>query len=71
MGRASVSDYPEHFALDSTRAWRVGRSVGRTVYVQLGSEPSKDDVLIGLMDTAPLAKLVVDAVNQWRVIRPT
>jgi hypothetical protein len=46
--------------------WRVGRSVGRTVYRQAGPEASKDDVLIGVMDTPELAKQVVDAVNAMR-----
>lgn len=35
--------------------WRVGRSVGRTLYV--------GDQLIGVMDTSELAELVVEAVN--------
>lgn len=44
--------------------WRVGSSVGRTIYRQVGADPSKADVLIGVMDTPELARLVVDAVNQ-------
>ena len=48
--------------------WRVGRKVGRTVYVQSGPEPSDDDRLIGLMDTPDLARLVVEAVNGTRLI---
>jgi predicted urease superfamily metal-dependent hydrolase len=43
--------------------WRVGRKVGRTVYVQAGVEPTDRDRLVGLMDTAELARRVVDAVN--------
>lgn len=35
--------------------WRVGRTVGRTIYV--------GDRLIGLMDTPELAQQVVEAVN--------
>lgn len=35
--------------------WRVGRSVGRTIYI--------GDRLVGLMDTPELAQQVVDAVN--------
>ncbi len=35
--------------------WRVGRSVGLTVYL--------DDVLVGLMDTPGLAAQVVEALN--------
>jgi hypothetical protein len=36
--------------------WRVGRSVGRTIYI--------GDELIGLMDTPELAQQVVEAVNE-------
>lgn len=43
--------------------WRVGRKVGRTIYAQVGPEPSDDDVLIGMMDTEPLARCAVDAHN--------
>jgi hypothetical protein len=44
--------------------WRVGRKVGRTIYAQLGDEPSDDDVLIGMMDTPALAKDAVESHNQ-------
>lgn len=40
-----------------TQQWRVGRSVGRTVY--------EGDKLIGLMDTPEQAATVVEAVNQF------
>jgi len=43
--------------------WRVGRKVGRTIYLQRGPEPSDDDPLIGVMDTARLARTAVEAVN--------
>jgi hypothetical protein len=46
--------------------WRVGRKVGRTIYRQLGSEPSDDDPLIGVMDTPELARTAVEAVNGAR-----
>lgn|SRR5262245_33040231 len=42
---------------------RVGRRVGRTIYVQLGPQPSDSDPLIGVMDTPALAAAVVAAVN--------
>lgn len=45
-------------------AWRTGRKVGRTVYAQLGPEPSDDDPLIGCMDTPEIAADAVDAHNQ-------
>lgn len=43
-------------AVTDVRPWRVGRSVGRTLY-------DADDQLIGLMDTPELARAVVEAVN--------
>ena len=35
--------------------WRVGRKIGRTIYAQVGGEPSDSDPLIGVMDTIELA----------------
>lgn len=46
-----------------SRLWRVGRSLGRTLYWQVGAEPSKDDVFVGIMDTVGLAAQVVAACN--------
>jgi hypothetical protein len=43
--------------------YRTGRKVGRTIYHQVGPEPSDDDELVGLMDTPVLAALFVWAVN--------
>lgn len=43
--------------------WRTGRKVGRTIYEQVGIEPSDDDRLIGIMDTPDLARRAVEAVN--------
>ena len=43
--------------------YRVGRSLGRTIYRQIGEEPSKDDDFLGIMDTRALAAMVVDALN--------
>lgn len=48
----------------TTLRWRTGRTVGRTVYLQAGEEPSEDDTLIGMLDTRELADLVVYAVNR-------
>lgn len=45
--------------------WRVGRKVRRTLYAQVGPEPSDDDKLIGMLDTAKLAAAAVDAHNRW------
>lgn len=44
--------------------WRTGRKVGRTIYAQLGPEPSDDDPLIGAMDTPELAAQAVGAVRE-------
>lgn len=44
--------------------WRTGRKVGRTIYAQLGPEPSDDDVLIGMMDTPELAAEAVGCHNR-------
>lgn len=43
--------------------WRVGRSVGRTIYAVRGPAASKNDALIGVMDTPHLAQEAVDAHN--------
>lgn len=47
----------------ATTRWRTGRKVGRTLYAQLGPEPSDDDPLIGVMDTTELAAEAVAAHN--------
>lgn len=39
--------------------WRIGRSLGRTVYAQAEAVPGPLDELIGLMDTIELAEEVV------------
>jgi hypothetical protein len=44
--------------------WRVGRSVGRTIYAVRGPAATKEDVLIGVMDTPHLAREAVDCHNQ-------
>ena len=41
-----------------TTPWRVGRSVGRTLY-------DCEDRLIGVVDTPDIALLVVEAVNGY------
>jgi hypothetical protein len=48
--------------------WRIGGSVGRTIYAVLAGpehEHARDDegVLIGMMDSAALAQEAVDAHN--------
>lgn len=49
--------------------WRVGRSVGRTVYAQIGAVADKRDHLIGLFDTKFLAAEAVYAHNLLRAVR--
>lgn len=44
--------------------WRVGRKVGRTIYAQIRTEPSDDDVLIGVMDTPAIARAAVEGHNR-------
>lgn len=56
-------DCPGGTWCDCQHMWRVGRSVGRTVYRMVGNDASKSDQLIGVMDTPELARRVVDAVN--------
>jgi hypothetical protein len=46
--------------------WRVGRSVGRTIYA---CGPDGDDVLIGMLDTPALAADAVRTHNAT-VVRP-
>lgn len=45
---------------------RVGRKVGRTIYMQVGVEPSDDDPLVGVMDTPELAVCVVSSLARER-----
>lgn len=44
--------------------WRTGRKVGRTIYAQVGAEPSDDDPLIGVFDTRELATIAVETHNE-------
>lgn len=43
--------------------WRVGRKLGRTIYAQLGPEPSADDPLLGTLDSPELAAEAVRCHN--------
>lgn len=51
--------------------WRVGRSLGRTLYAQLGPEPSKADPFVGLMETPELARWVAGVHNLGLTFRLT
>ena len=48
----------------ATAKWRVGRTVGRTIYAMRGAEASETDALIGMMDTPALAKAAVESHNK-------
>lgn len=43
--------------------WRVGRSLGFSVYAQVAAEPGKADIYLGVMDSEPIAQHVVDLHN--------
>lgn len=43
--------------------WRVGWHLGRTIYRQIGDEPSDEDDFLGIMDTRALAEQVVTEHN--------
>ena len=43
--------------------WRQGRRVGRTIYAEIGDQPSEADPLIGVMDSPGLAESVVISHN--------
>lgn len=45
------------------QVWRTGRTLGRTLYIQVGAEPSKADRCVGMVDSPALADRVVGAVN--------
>lgn len=36
--------------------WRVGRSLGRTIYAQVEAVPGPHDELLGMLDTLELAE---------------
>jgi hypothetical protein len=46
--------------------WRVGRSLGRTLYIRTGGDDLKADTFVGVMDTRELAAQVVEAINDPR-----
>ena len=47
---------------------RQGRSVGRTLYLQVNPGASNDDLLVGIMDSPQLAGFVAKCVNARRGI---
>jgi hypothetical protein len=54
---------PEAPTVPAWLPWRTERKLGRTIYAQVGYEPSEDDVLIGMMDTAELANEAIVTHN--------
>lgn len=54
-------------AAEAVALMRVGRKVGRTLYLQVGPEPSDCDVLVGMMDTPELA---ADVARRWNGVSP-
>lgn len=44
---------------------RVGTSIGRTLYLQRGQEPSSLDDVIGMVDTPDLARKIAEAWNEY------
>ncbi len=43
--------------------WRTGRSLGRTLYMVVGTEVSKDDQILGMVDTRALAEHIIAVHN--------
>ena len=64
MGRGGGAEGGDVTGSPLLLSWRTGRKVGRTIYAQLGPEPSDDDVLIGMMDTPELAAEACAAHNR-------
>lgn len=50
--------------LPPATTWRVGQSLGRTVYHQIGAEPDREDRFLGIFDSADTAQLVCELVNR-------
>lgn len=49
---------------EPTIRYRVGRKLGRTIYLQFNKEPSDDDRFIGIMDKESDAQWFVDLANE-------
>lgn len=62
LGDTTVADWKAE-AERSPHGWRVGRSLGRTVYRVLDPANPKGDQVLGMLDTRELASFVVDVVN--------
>jgi hypothetical protein len=51
------------FRLTGAERYRIGRTLGRTLYAQLGDAASSTDVFLGLFNTRNLAQLAADSLN--------
>lgn len=47
----------------SKAVFRVGRKLGRTIYMQRGEEPSDADMFLGIMDSRLMAATIVRLLN--------
>jgi hypothetical protein len=54
----------EHDDSTDRATWRTGRTVPYTIYLQIGTHPSDDDVYVGSARTAEFADELVNAANR-------
>ena len=65
-----MDDWSQYLPLwQANLPWRIGRKLGRTIYVQLGAEPAEDDPLVGMVETKPLAQYIVALHNRSLTLR--
>lgn len=46
-----------------TFKWRVGRTLGRTIYLDVEGDP-KDDIFLGIVESKDLADYIVELNNE-------
>lgn len=51
--------------IDFRKRWRVGRHLGRTLYVAVGDEASRVDIVFGMVDYPEVADHIVRLHNEW------
>lgn len=66
---ANVSDIPVPDEPARRQIWRVGRKVGRTIYLTPADDPDGDGTLIGVMDTRELARMAAAAPELYRALK--
>lgn len=54
---------PDRPRRPETPLLRQGRTLRRMLYVQCGWEPDEDDIPIGMVDSAEIARVLVAGVN--------